>query len=112
MTRFLAVGHVTRDVFPGEQDWRLGGTVTYTSATAARLGAHAALVTRVGPKERARLEEGCRALGSELFAVAGEVTTTFAFRYEGGHRILTRRARGRGLAVAGVLVVVRAAASL
>src|SRR5438093_6662157 len=102
MTRFLAVGHVTRDVFPGEEDWRLGGTVTYTSATAARLGAHAALVTRVGPKERARLEERCRALGIELFAVAGEVTTTFAFRYEDGHRILRLKARARSLALADV----------
>jgi len=109
MTRFLAVGHVTRDVFPGEEDWRLGGTVTYTSATAARLGAHAALVTRVGPKERARLEERCRALGIELFAVAGEVTTTFAFRYEDGHRILTLRARARGLTLADVPVDLRAA---
>jgi len=109
MTRFLAIGHVTRDVFPGEQDWRLGGTVTYTSATAARLGAHAALVTRVGPKERARLEERCRVLGIELFAVAGEVTTTFAFRYEDGHRILTLRARARGLTLADVPVDLRAA---
>lgn len=109
MTRFLAIGHVTRDVFPGEQDWRLGGTVTYTSATAARLGAHASLVTRVGPKERERLEERCRGLGIELHAVPGEVTTTFAFRYEDGHRILTLRARARGLTLADVPAPMRAA---
>src|SRR5919201_4553801 len=102
MTTFLAIGHVTRDVFPGEKDWRLGGTATYTSATAARLGVHAALVTRVGPKERTRLEERCRELGIDLHAVAGEVTTTFAFRYEDGHRVLTLRARARGLTLADV----------
>jgi sugar/nucleoside kinase (ribokinase family) len=108
VTRFLAIGHVTRDVFPGEEGWRLGGTVTYTSATAARLGATAAVVTRVGPQERAALEERCRALGIELHAVAGEVTTTFAFRYENGHRVLTLRARSRGLQLADVPVDLRA----
>lgn len=100
--RFLAIGHVTRDEFPGEAEWRLGGTVTYTAATAARLGARAALVTRVGPHERARLEERCRDLGIELHALPAEVTTTFAFRYEGTRRILRLRARARGLALADV----------
>jgi len=97
LTRFLAIGHVTRDEFPGELGWRLGGTATYTAVTAARLGARATLVTRVGPKERATLEERCRSHGIELHALPGEVTTTFAFRYENGHRILTLRARSRGL---------------
>ena len=101
-TRFLAIGHVTRDEFPGETDWRLGGTVTYTAATAARLGARAALVTRVGPHERARLEQRCDAFGIELHALPAEVTTTFAFRYEGTRRILRLRARARGLSLADV----------
>jgi sugar/nucleoside kinase (ribokinase family) len=60
---FLAVGHVARDEFAGEPTWRLGGTVLYTAATAARLGAHAAIVTRVGPNERPALEERCERLG-------------------------------------------------
>ena len=100
--RFLAIGHVTRDEFPGETGWRLGGTATYTAATAARLGAHAALVTRVGPKERETLEARCRDLGIELSALPSEVTTTFAFRYEEGRRILRLRARARSLALADV----------
>ena len=95
--RFLAIGHVTRDEFEGEAGWRLGGTVTYTAATAARLGASASLVTRVGPEERSRLEERCRAFGIRLHALPAEVTTTFAFRYEQGRRILRLRARARGL---------------
>jgi len=96
-SRFLAIGHVTRDEFAGESDWRLGGSVTYSAAAASRLGSRAALVTRVGPHERARLEERCRALGIELHALPAEVTTTFAFRYDGGHRILRLRARARGI---------------
>jgi ribokinase len=97
--RFLAIGHVTRDEFPGETGWRLGGTATYTAAAAARLGASAALVTRVGPNERAVLEERCRSLGIELCALQAEVTTTFAFRYEDGRRILRLRQRARGLRI-------------
>ena len=100
--RFLAVGHVARDEFEGEPTWRLGGTVLYTAATAARLGARSAVVTRVGPKERAALEERCASLGIELHALPAEVTTTFAFRYEGGKRLMRLKARARGLALADV----------
>ena len=110
--RFLAIGHVTRDEFEGEAGWRLGGTVTYTAATAARLGASASLVTRVGPKERSRLEERCRAFGIRLHALPAEVTTTFAFRYEQGRRILRAELRMvtlDGLQLAKELVVLRVA---
>lgn len=106
--RFLAIGHVTRDEFPGETGWRLGGTATYTAATAARLGAHATLVTRVGPNERGTLEERCATLGIDLVALPSEVTTTFAFRYEDGRRILRLRRRARGLRLADVPETLRA----
>ena len=107
--RFLAIGHVTRDEFPGETAWRLGGTATYTAATAARLGAHAMLVTRVGPKERSVVEQRCAALGIELHALPAEITTTFAFRHEDGRRILTLRARARALALSDVPSALRQA---
>lgn len=107
--RFLAIGHVTRDEFPGETGWRLGGTATYTAAAAARLGARASLVTRVGPGERATLEERCRTLGIDLVALPSEVTTTFAFRYEDGRRILRLRQRARGLRLEDVPAPLRAA---
>jgi sugar/nucleoside kinase (ribokinase family) len=97
--RFLAIGHVARDEFVGEPTWRLGGTVLYTAAAAARLGARAAIVTRVGPNERAALEERCARLGIELHALPGEVTTTFGFRYEDGKRLMKLKARSRGLAL-------------
>lgn len=100
--RFLAIGHVARDEFAGEPTWRLGGTVLYTAAAAARLGARAAIVTRVGPHERAALEERCASLGIELHALPAEVTTTFAFRYEDGRRLMKLKARARGLALADV----------
>ena len=107
--RFLAIGHVARDEFAGEPTWRLGGTVLYTAATAARLGARAAIVTRVGPNERAALEERCASLGIELHALPAEVTTTFAFRYEDGKRLMKLKARARGLALADVPVDLRSA---
>lgn len=100
--RFLAIGHVARDEFEGEPTWRLGGTVLYTAAAAARLGARAAIVTRVGPNERAALEERCARLGIELHALPGEVTTTFGFRYEDGKRLMKLKARSRGLALSDV----------
>ncbi|HYR92644.1 MAG TPA: PfkB family carbohydrate kinase [Methylomirabilota bacterium] len=107
--RFLAIGHVTRDEFAGEDGWRLGGPPTYTTATAARLGAQATLVTRVGPNERPVLEERCAALGIALHALPAETTTTFAFRYEDGRRILKLRARARALALSDVPSAVRGA---
>lgn len=109
MTRFLAIGHVTRDEFPGENGWRLGGTVTYTAAAAARLGAQASLVTRVGRNDRAVLEERCGGLGIDLVALPSEVTTTFAFRYEDGRRILRLRQRARGLRLDDVPAALRSA---
>jgi len=103
VTDLLAIGHVTRDEFPGEDDWRLGGSALYAAATAARLGARTALVTRVGPNERARLESACAALGIELRARPSNVTTTFAFSFDAaGHRTLRLRARARGLALVDV----------
>jgi ribokinase len=107
--RFLAIGHVTRDEFAGEDGWRLGGPPTYTAATAARLGARATLVTRVGPNERPVLEERCATLGIALHALPAETTTTFAFRYEDGRRILKLRTRARALALSDVPAALREA---
>jgi ribokinase len=97
MFDLVSVGHVARDEFEGEPDWRLGGTALYSAAAAARLGARAALLTRVGPGERERLELRCRDLGIELHALVSEATTTFAFRYVSGERKLRLRARAKGL---------------
>ncbi|MBI2323490.1 MAG: hypothetical protein HYU87_00785 [Chloroflexi bacterium] len=56
--RSLSIGHVARDEFP-DGAHRLGGTALYAAATAAHLGVPSALVTRVGPNERAELTRTC-----------------------------------------------------
>jgi len=94
---FLAIGHVARDEFEGEATWRLGGTALYAAATAARFGTRAALVTRVGPAEKAALEERCAQLGIALRALPSSATTTFGFRYVDGRRFMRLKARARGI---------------
>ncbi len=106
---FLAVGHVARDEFEGDPQWRLGGTVLYATAAAARLGVRSDLVTRVGPREHDALAARCAALGIGLHALPGETTTTFAFRYVDGRRQLRLRSRGRGLGIDDVPAGVRTA---
>ena len=106
---FLAIGHVARDEFEGEATWRLGGTALYAAATAARLGTATALVTRVGPKEKAALEARCAELGIMLHALPSSVTTTFAFRYVEGRRFLRLKARARGIAPSDIPAEWRAA---
>lgn len=102
MFDLVSVGHVARDEFEGEPEWRLGGTALYAAAAAARLGARVALLTRVGPIERERLAARCRELGIELHALESEATTTFAFRYVDGKRRLRLKARARGIGVQAV----------
>jgi len=97
MADLLTIGHVARDEFAGEADWRLGGTALYAAAAAARLGTSVALLTRVGPNERERLAARCRDLGIEMRALEAEATTTFAFRYVDGKRQLRLKARARSI---------------
>lgn len=102
MPGLLAIGHVARDEFP-DGAHRLGGTALYAAAAAARLGVPTALVTRVGPNEKAELASTCAALGIDLRALDGIVTTTFGFRWdEAGKRILRLRARAKGIALADI----------
>jgi len=103
----VSVGHIARDEFEGEPDWRLGGTALYAAAAGARLGARVALLTRVGPGERERLESRCRELAIELHALEGAVTTTFAFRYVDGRRRLRLKARAKGIAADAIPAALR-----
>lgn len=97
MTRFLAVGHVSRDEMP-DGGHRLGGTALYAAATAARLGVPASLVTRVGPSERAELDALCAGLDIDLRSLSSVVTTTFVFSWTGvGRRVLRLRARAKAI---------------
>ena len=108
MFDLVSIGHAARDEFAGEPDWRIGGTAVYAAATAARLGARVALLTRVGPNERARLAARCAELGVELHALDSATTTTFAFHYVEGRRRLRLRARARAIAADAVPEALRA----
>lgn len=112
MVRFLAIGHVARDEFP-DGAHRLGGTALYAAATAARLGIPAALVTRVGPQERAEVTRACAELGIDLRALDALVTTTFVFRWDDqGRRILRLRSRARSIVLDDVPADLRSADAL
>lgn len=94
----VVVGHCARDEF-ADGTWRLGGSALYGAATASRLGARVAMVTRVGPRERDALERTCRELGVALHVLPSNVTTTFAHIFDvEGKRTLVLRARARGIA--------------
>src|SRR5882762_9127003 len=97
MFDLVAIGHAARDEFEGDPEWRIGGTATYAAAAAACLGDRVALLTRVGPNERARLAARCAELGIELHALESAVTTTFSFRYVDGRRRLRLKARAKGI---------------
>jgi sugar/nucleoside kinase (ribokinase family) len=97
MFDLVTIGHTARDEFEGDPEWRIGGTATYAAAAAACLGDRVALLTRVGPNERERLNTRCRELGIELHALESAVTTTFAFRYVDGRRRLRLKARAKGI---------------
>lgn len=76
MPRFLAVGHVTWDLLLGEVV--LGGTATYASLTAEKLGWDAGALTAAGPDF-----DAARDLPSvACFARASPATTRFQNSYE------------------------------
>src|SRR5207247_9525462 len=100
MYDLVTIGHAARDEFAGDPEWRIGATAAYAAAAAARFGARAALVTRVGPHERERLADRCARLGITLHALQSAATTTFAFRSVDGKRRLRRKAPAKGSAPA------------
>jgi sugar/nucleoside kinase (ribokinase family) len=107
MFDLVSIGHVARDEFEGDPEWRIGGTATYAAAAAARLGDRVALLTRAGPNERGRLAARCQELGIELHALESAVTTTFAFRYVAGRRILRLKARAKGIGAEAIPAALR-----
>lgn len=100
-SEFVAIGHVARDEFP-DDTWRCGGSALYGAATAACLGKRAAILTRVGRRERARFEEVAASLRIDLHVLPSLVTTTFAFSEVAGRRRLHLRARARAIGASDV----------
>src|SRR5580765_155837 len=89
MPRLLALGHVTWDRLQGQTV--LGGSVTYATQTARKLGWEAAALTSAGPDFDAARDLP----GVTTFLARGEATTRFVNNYgEGGARtqVLSSRA--------------------
>src|SRR5688572_16077574 len=79
----LVIGHVTKDVTP-DGGYTLGGTVSFSSLTAQRLGRRAAVLTRC--ERLPDLREYLESQGVALHRVPAEVTTTFENVYKNGNR--------------------------
>lgn len=99
--RFLSIGHVSRD--RTRRGWRPGGSAYYAAAAAARLGAEATIVTRIGPAEAGVFSERCASLGIRLLALGSPVTTGYEARRDGGWRMTARAAELPGEEVAAAL---------
>ena len=91
---FLAIGHVTRDAHE-DGSFSLGGTVSFASLTAARLGASAAIVTRADAQLAAQLPQLLP--GIALAVQTSAETTTFDNRYHEGFRTQYLLARADSL---------------
>jgi sugar/nucleoside kinase (ribokinase family) len=81
MPNFLVIGHITRDILLSG-GFAQGGTATYAAITAARLGAHAAILTRAASDFP--LTPDLDGIAVERLPAAA--TTTFENRYHNGHR--------------------------
>ena len=89
MPRLLAIGHVTWDRLQGQTV--LGGSVTYATQTARKLGWEAAALTSAGPD----FDPARDLPGVTTFLARGDATTRFVNNYgEGGARtqVLSSRA--------------------
>lgn len=93
---FLVVGHVTKDVLPS--GYALGGTATYASLLAARLGLSVGVVTSASP------DVPLRELmpWAQLAVAPSDETTTFENIYTGNHRTQRVLACARPLSAADV----------
>lgn len=92
---FLTIGHVTRDLLPGDA-FTLGGTVTFAALTASQLGLVSALVTCADEALLAQLSTLLPQIG--LAVRSTPTTTAFENRYnDGGFRVQYLRARATHL---------------
>jgi len=80
---FLTIGNITKDLIPG--GYTVGGTVTYASVAAMRLGRQAGVLTRMGPD--LALPDVYH--GIELHALPSAHTLTFENVYTPDGRVQT-----------------------
>jgi sugar/nucleoside kinase (ribokinase family) len=106
---YLVIGHVAKDVLPGGGS-TAGGTVTYSSLAAQRLGLQAAVVTACAPGDEGLLAP-LRDAGVWVNALPSPVTTTFSNTYDAtGRRVQVIGGQARGLDLDDVPRVWQAAA--
>ncbi|HEY7356571.1 MAG TPA: PfkB family carbohydrate kinase [Ktedonobacterales bacterium] len=91
---FLVIGHVTKDLRP-DGSFTIGGSATFASLTAQRLGLRAGIVTSAAPNLLARLPEALPEIA--VAAVPAAESTTFENSYEGGQRRQYLRGRAAPL---------------
>ena len=104
---FLTIGNITKDLIPG--GYTVGGTVTYASVAAMRLGRKAGVLTRLGPD--LALPEVYGEI--ELHALPSAHTLTFENVYTPDGRVQTIHAFGGAIDVADVpQALVQAAPSI
>lgn len=89
--QFLAIGHVTRDLHP-DGSYTLGGTVTFATLTAARLGLSAGIVTCADTQLITELSTHLPGIALHVRPCA--TTTTFVNQYHEGFRTQYLHARG------------------
>jgi len=78
---FVAIGHVTQDLLP-DGGYTIGGTATYASLTAQRLGLKAGVLTSAP----AQLDLSGALHGIDVCAIPSDAATTFVNTYEGQKR--------------------------
>jgi sugar/nucleoside kinase (ribokinase family) len=78
---YVVIGHVSKDLLPGGEGARAGGTATYSAITAQRLGLQAAMVTSMMIEDEPLLREAQEA-GIWIHAVPSSETTTFRNVYD------------------------------
>lgn len=93
MSRFLAIGHIAKDIIPG--GYTIGGTVTYAAVTAHRLGYEAAILTRSSTD----LILPSDLDGINVKRLPSSVSTTFENIYQGDTRVQYLHARADDLRV-------------
>jgi 1D-myo-inositol 3-kinase len=97
---FLTIGHVTRDLLPGDT-FTLGGTVTFAALTAYQLGLVSALVTCADENLLTQLPTLLPHIG--VAACPAPLSTTFENRYnDEGFRVQYLRARATRLEFANI----------
>ena len=96
---FLTIGHVTRDILPGDT-FALGGTVTFAALSAYRLGMAAGIVTCADAGLMAQLPAQLPGIG--LAGHTSPATTTFVNTYAEGFRTQYLRARADEIQIADI----------